>query len=161
MNVLTGIQKDVKSMNDDRIWTRYLRLRNCGDIRHLYYTDHQLCRLELCASWAILGKGKKPRLPNWIFSFRINCSTENNNSATGWKNLSSNFFRLEMKIDFTSSLLLYSRALHVTIPVFPVNSGQLLSFSSSMSLKFLRCFFEGSRFFLSSVLSTTNHQCRQ
>ena len=46
-------------MVNSGIRTSHLRLPNSGDTRYLIYTRHQLCRLELFASWAFSGKGKK------------------------------------------------------------------------------------------------------
>ena len=51
---------------DSNLW-----IFNRADARHMYYARCQrLCR-QLCVSWTKSGIGKKLRLLNWIFSFRI------------------------------------------------------------------------------------------
>ena len=60
----------------------HLRLWDCSNTWYIYFTRHQtLCRLELCASWAVSGSGKKRRFLNWIFSFEKNFSMEINKSC--------------------------------------------------------------------------------
>ena len=63
--------KYVNTMADSRILTRHLRLPSGGDNRHMCFKRRQrFCRRELCASWAVWGKGKKKLLlVNWILSF--------------------------------------------------------------------------------------------
>ena len=62
-------------MVDSGIRTLHLQFPSSCDIRYLYYTRHQVCRLELCASWTILAKVKKRRLLNWKTFFRKVFST--------------------------------------------------------------------------------------
>ena len=58
--VLTSVWIEVKILAINGIWTRHLRLPNRGDTRHIHYKRHQqLCRVELYASRAVSGKGKK------------------------------------------------------------------------------------------------------
>ena len=67
-------------MVDSGIRTRHLRLLNRDDTPHMYCTRHQLCRLELCASWAISGKGKEAPTTELNIFLSKNFSTENKTS---------------------------------------------------------------------------------
>ena len=52
---------------------RHLRLPNRGDTLDIYYTRHKrLCRIELCGSWAVSGKGKTPTTEFSIFLSKKN-----------------------------------------------------------------------------------------
>ena len=63
--------KKIRSMIDIGIETRHLQLLNRGNTRHMYHKRHQLlCRLALCMSWSVSGKGKKCRPRKWKFSYQ-------------------------------------------------------------------------------------------
>ena len=84
--MLPRVWKHVKIMAKSGIWALHFWLPNRVEIRYMYFTRHQrLCRLELCASWAVLGKGKKVLLLNWIFSFRKVFLLKNNNPSDSWE----------------------------------------------------------------------------
>ena len=65
----TSIWEDVKSMVDSGIRNRYIRLPKRSAIRRLYYTRHQFCSFQLCATWAVSGGRKKTYY--WVENFRF------------------------------------------------------------------------------------------
>ena len=87
-------------MVDSWIRTRLLRLPNYGDTRHLCCTRYQLCRLELCASWAASVKGKKaPTTELNIFlsnkKFRKKVINDNKTINSGWHDFQEELLRPE------------------------------------------------------------------
>ena len=67
-------------MVDIGIRTLHLRFPNRADTFPLYYTEYQLCLLEVCGSLAVSGKGKKTLTTELnIFLSRKCFLTENDN----------------------------------------------------------------------------------
>ena len=66
--VWTRVWENEKNTAYSGISLLHFRPPECGVTRHMCNTKYQrLCSLRLCASREVSGKGKKLRLPNWIF----------------------------------------------------------------------------------------------
>ena len=88
-------------MLDSGIPIRHIRLPNRADIRHMFYTRHQLCRLELCASWEISGKRKKKPTTELNIFLRKKFSTKNSN-VTSVSTTDTASFSMQFKFFYIS-----------------------------------------------------------